>query len=151
MPSVPTRDARIAQYVSNTSVFLEDEAPFTARAAKHADEPPSAPLGKHERLGPFHSYTLELGGGHGAWQQLQQHVVDGRPVMPGSGYVSWALQVLLEHGPGASLSDVRFLRVLDLVKPRTVTLTLTAEPNPEDSAPLRGGETSGLRGTIQIT
>ena len=112
----------------------------------------SPPLGTYERLGACHSYTLELGVGHGAWQQLQQHVVDGKPVMPGSGYMSWALQVLQEHGSGASLKDVRFLRVLDLSKPRTVTLTLTTEPSfSDDGVQPRGAEANTMRGTIQIT
>ena len=50
-------------------------------------------------------------------------------MLPASGYVCWALQVLAALGAAApALRDVRFVRVLDLAAPRTCTLALTPDP-----------------------
>ncbi|KAL1519792.1 hypothetical protein AB1Y20_023299 [Prymnesium parvum] len=99
--------------------------------------------GTHARVGWSHAYTLQLGEGCRSWQQLQQHVVDGRPVFPASGYMCWALQAVLEHGRDPVLSDVRFVRLLDLSKPRECVLTLTSNALVEDDI--------AVTGTIQIT
>jgi len=76
-------------------------------------------------------------------------------VLPASGYVCWALQVLAALGAAApALRDVRFVRVLDLATPRTCTLALTPDPlHTDDEAGGGGGGGVGaqLRGTIVIT
>ena len=145
-------------YQANTSIVSEAE-----RLLGRADRPAAAArraegaLGAHARVGATHSYTLLLGEGEGAWRQLLQHVVDGKPVLPASGYVCWALQVLAAHGAAApALRDVRFVRVLDLAAPRTCTLALTPDPlhNGDEAGGGGGGGGGGgahLRGTVVIT
>ena len=149
-------------YQANTTIISEAE-----RLLGRADRPAAAArraegaLGAHARVGAMHAYTLRLGEGEGAWRQLLQHVVDGKPVLPASGYVCWALQVLAALGAAApALRDVRFVRVLDLAAPRTCTLALTPDPlhTGDEAGGGRGGGGGGgsgtgahLRGTIVIT
>ena len=129
-------------FAANRSIFHAEDEPMlthllhhattatTAPAAPSSSSPVAAVIGRASQLGVAHAYELHLGADCGPWKGLRQHVMHGVPVCPGTAYLSWALEVLkTAHGAtSAVLSNVRFVRVLDLSQRRRCILSLMPKP-----------------------
>eukprot|EP00929_Paragymnodinium_shiwhaense_P111785 TRINITY_DN80072_c0_g1_i1.p1 TRINITY_DN80072_c0_g1~~TRINITY_DN80072_c0_g1_i1.p1 ORF type:complete len:3057 (-),score=764.27 TRINITY_DN80072_c0_g1_i1:103-9273(-) len=80
-----------------------------------------------------HGWEMVIGGAgarhngtHPAWEVCQQHVVGNAAMFPATAFVSLAVEAASSVGSGekVQLTDVKFLRPLDLATPRRLTTTL---------------------------